>query len=258
VSSLSLATLFSGIGAPEQGAMRVYDDVQTVFACEWDKFARQSYLANYDIDPKHFYKDINDLDATPYRDKVGVIVGGSPCQDFSIAGKGAGFDGMRGSLTGQFVRVVSEVMPHIFIFENVPGITTAKFRHGLKLFQEELRSLGYHLHIDMENTKHYGVPQSRKRYWIVGFLDHDTYLNFNFAPHIRLDKRLKDILEEDVPSKYYLSQKLLDGFTSHTQKHLAKGNGFKFSPTNGGGYSSVFKHQSREQTHGQLLIKGYP
>ena len=143
MSSLNIATLFSRIGAPEQGAMRVYDNVHTVFACEYDKFARQSYQANYDIDLEHFHKDVNDLDATPYKGKVDVVVGGSPCQDFSIAGKGAGFDGIRGSLTGQFVRVVSEVMPPVFIFENVPGITTAKFRHGLKLFQEEHLTDGY-------------------------------------------------------------------------------------------------------------------
>ncbi len=255
---LNLATLFSGIGAPEQGADRVYDSVNTVFACEFDKFARQSYESNYNIDSKHFHKDVNDLDATPYHGEVDILVGGSPCQDFSIAGKGEGFDGLRGSLTGEFVRVISEVMPPVFIFENVPGILRAEFKNGLKAFIQELRDIGYHLHIEMANTKGHGVPQSRNRYWIVGFLDGDAYKNFEFAPTISLEKRLKDVLEDNVDEKYYLSQKALDGFAAHSKRHKEASNGFKFQPTDGGGYGDVHKHKSRGETNRQLHIKGYP
>jgi len=80
---MKLATLFSGIGAPEQGAKRVYGDaLELVFACEWDKYARESFNANYKIAPEHFHKDINELDGTQYQGEVDCIVGGSPCQDF--------------------------------------------------------------------------------------------------------------------------------------------------------------------------------
>lgn len=258
MSHLKLATLFSGIGAPEQAASRVYDSVESVFACEWDKFARQSYMANCDIDEKLFFEDVCDLDAKPFKGKVDVLVGGSPCQDFSVAGKGAGFDGFRGSLTGEFVRVVSEVMPSVFIFENVPGITTYKFKAGLKIFLQELRKLGYHLHIENANTKAYGVPQNRDRYFVVGFLDGDAYSRFEYAPTVELEKRLKDVLEENVDEKYYLSQKQLDGYETHGLRHRAKGNGFKFEPTIGGGYSSLLEYQSWKQTHRQLRAKEYP
>ena len=254
---INIATLFSGVGAPEQGAMRVYENVNTVFACEWQKFARLSYEANYDIDPLHFHKDVRELDARGYRGKVDVLVGGSPCQDFSVAGKGAGFEGLRGSLTGEYVRVLSEVMPDVMVFENVPGIKASKFKRGLDSFIKELRRLGYHLHIETANTKHYGVPQSRNRFWIVGFLDAKSYEVFTFAETVPLEKRLKDALEEDVDGKYYLSATILAGFRAHSVRHKEAGNGFKFEPS-AGGYSGVSEYKSREQTHGQLHIKGYP
>jgi DNA (cytosine-5)-methyltransferase 1 len=258
MSSINIATLFSGIGAPEQGARRVYDEVHTVFACEYDKFARQSYEANYSIDPLHFHKDVNDLDATPYQGKVDVIVGGSPCQDFSIAGLRDGVDGKRGQLIWQFFRVIKEANPPIFVYENVKGMVSDKNGQTLKDFLAVFRSIGYHCHQAVINTKHYGVPQNRERIYIVGFLDADIYHNFTFADTIPLETRLKDILENEVDEKYYLSQKTLKGFQSHSAKHLDRGNGFKFQPTNGGGYCDVPKHKSREQTHGQLSIKGYP
>jgi DNA (cytosine-5)-methyltransferase 1 len=83
---MRIGTLFSGIGSPEQGAKRVYDDLDLVFACEWDKYARESFKANYEIEDEHFHKDINDMDGTKYKDKVDILIGGSPCQDFSSAG----------------------------------------------------------------------------------------------------------------------------------------------------------------------------
>ena len=84
---MKIATLFSGIGAPEQGAKRVYgDDLEIVFACEYDKFARQSFTAIYGFDGDHFHKDVREMDGTQYRSKVDILIGGSPCQAFSLAG----------------------------------------------------------------------------------------------------------------------------------------------------------------------------
>ena len=84
---MRIGTLFSGIGAPEQGAKRVYgDDLELIFACEYDKFARKSFNANYKIHPDHFHNDVIEMDGTQYRGKVDVLIGGSPCQAFSIAG----------------------------------------------------------------------------------------------------------------------------------------------------------------------------
>jgi len=120
---MRIATLFSGIGAPEQGAKRVYgNDFELIFACEWDKFARQSFDANYNISHEHFHKDVNDIDGTKYLGKVDILVGGSPCQAFSIAGLRNGTDDVRGQLIYQYVRVVDEVKSPIIIYENVKGM----------------------------------------------------------------------------------------------------------------------------------------
>ena len=97
-----LATLFSGIGAPEFAAREVFDEVETIFACEIDKYARQSYLANHEIDEARFFTDVCDLDARAYAGQIDILIGGSPCQDFSIAGQRAGEDGEIGEVIFDF------------------------------------------------------------------------------------------------------------------------------------------------------------
>lgn len=119
---MQIATLFSGIGAPEFAAREVFSGAKTIFACEIDKFARQSYLANHEIDETKFYRDVTELDARPYAGQIDILIGGSPCQDFSIAGQRAGENGERGNLIWQFYRVVSEARPSIFVYENVKGL----------------------------------------------------------------------------------------------------------------------------------------
>jgi len=103
---LNLATLFTGIDAVGHGASRVYDLVNHIFACETDKFARQSFLANNIIEKKDFHEDITKFDATPYQGIVNVLAGGSPCQSFSIAGMRKGTADERGGLIYEYIRVV--------------------------------------------------------------------------------------------------------------------------------------------------------
>ena len=233
MKNIRLATLFSGIGSPEQGASRVYEEVETVFACEFDKFARQSYKAIYDIDDEHFHKDVNGMDATQYRDKVDILIGGSPCQSFSIAGLRKGTDEQRGQLIYQYIRVVDECRPEVIIYENVKGIMSIDNGNTIKEFVQALRDIGYYCHYEVVNTKHYGVPQSRERLFLVGFLDHEVYHRFTMAERIPLTKKLKDVLEDDVDEKYYLSDKALIGYKTHTDRMQERGNGFKFEPTEG-------------------------
>jgi DNA (cytosine-5)-methyltransferase 1 len=208
---MRIATLFSGIGSPEQGAKRVYDNLDLVFACEWDKYARESFKANYEIEDKHFHIDINDMDGTKYNGKVDILIGGSPCQDFSLAGLRAGVDGQKGILIYQYIRIIKEVQPPIFIYENVKGMLSDKKGKTIKEFVEAFRDLGYFCHYEVLNTKDYGVPQNRERIFLVGFKDKEHYYNFSFAPKIKLEKRLKDILEDNVDEKYYLSHKMISG-----------------------------------------------
>lgn len=237
---MRIGTLFSGIGAPEQGAKRVYgDDLKMVFACEWDKFARQSFEAIYDIEDEHFHKDINDMDGKQYAGKVDCIIGGSPCQDFSIAGLRAGVDGHRGQLIWQCFRIIDEVRPPVFIYENVKGMTSDKNGKTIQDFLEVFRSIGYFCHWDVLNSKDYGVPQNRERVFIVGFIDHEAYYRFQFAPKVPLEKRLKDVLEENADEKYYLSDRLIQGMEQHKERHKDRGNGFAFEPKSADEIKSV-------------------
>ena len=225
MDKISLATLFSGIGAPEFAACEVFDEVETLFACEIDKFARKSYLANHDA-PLAFYEDIRDLDARAYAEQIDILIGGSPCQDFSIAGQRAGENGERGNLIWQFYRILSEAHPKVFIYENVKGFLSINGGKSYQRFLDALRKLGYFCHAEILNTKDYGIPQNRERLYIVGFLDAQEYHAFCIAPKTGC-KRLADFLDTSVDEKYFLSDKALTHFRSKNPKF----NG-KFEPKN--------------------------
>ena len=205
---ISLATLFSGIGAPEFAACEVFDEVETLFACEIDKFARKSYLANHDA-PLAFYEDIRDLDARAYAEQIDILIGGSPCQDFSIAGQRAGENGERGNLIWQFYRILSEAHPKVFIYENVKGFLSINGGKSYQRFLDALRKLGYFCHAEILNTKDYGIPQNRERLYIVGFLNADEYHAFSYAPKTTLTLNLGDMLDREVDEKYFLSDKMI-------------------------------------------------
>ena len=208
MDKISLATLFSGIGAPEFAAREVFSEVETIFACEIDKFARKSYLANHDT-PLAFYEDVYDLDAKAYAGQIDILIGGSPCQDFSIAGQRAGEDGERGNLIWQFYRIVSKARPKIFIYENVKGFLSINGGKSYQRFMDTLRGLGYHCHAEVLNTKDYGIPQNRERLYIVGFLNADEYHAFFNAPKQALELNLGDMLDCEVDEKYFLSDKMI-------------------------------------------------
>ena len=214
---MTLATLFSGIGAPEFAAREVFDDANVAFACEIDKFARQSYLANHEIDETKFYRDVTELDARPYAGKIDILIGGSPCQDFSIAGQRAGEDGERGNLIWQFYRVVSEARPKVFVYENVKGFLSINGGKSYQRFLGALRGLGYLCHAEILNTKDYGIPQNRERLYIVGFLDAREYHAFSLAPKTGCG-RLADLLDTSVEEKYFLSDRALAHFRSKNPK----------------------------------------
>ena len=256
-NKLNLLTLCSGIGSPEIGAMRVYDSVNIVAACEIDKFARQTYKANFKINPKHYHRDVTKMDATPYKGLVDGLVGGFPCQAFSVAGKQLGFEDTRGTIFFDCVRILKEVQPKFFIFENVKGLvghdkekdsveevctldlfggkSTQKIitkgrkywssRHPKKEIGRTLHTMervlsetGYFWSWAILNTKDFGVPQNRERIFMVGFKNEEDFNNFSFPRPFPLVRRLKDILEDDVDERYYLKEKNLRGLTLHNPK----------------------------------------
>lgn len=214
-----LATIFSGIGVAEMAHRKVFGCSGTIFACEIDKFARLSYEANagnYQNAP--FYEDVRTLDATKYRGQIDVLVGGSPCQDFSIAGERAGTEGDRGNLIWQYYRIVKECRPEVFVFENVKGFLSIEKGKAYVNFLNALRDLGYHCHAEILNTKDYGIPQNRERLYVVGFLDADRYFSFHFSPKKPLKLTLGDMLEPCVDEKYFLSERAIAGMKKENPK----------------------------------------
>ena len=118
-AKIRVATMFSGIGAIEYSFKRLKLDSEIVFASDIDKYAKQSYFANYEIGEENWYDDVKKIKGKKYKGEVDLLVGGSPCQSFSMVGKRKGFKDTRGTLFYEFARVVKESQPKVFIFENV-------------------------------------------------------------------------------------------------------------------------------------------
>ena len=257
---MHIATIFSGIGVAEMAHRKVFGCSGTIFACEIDKFARRSYEANAgNHQGVPFYEDVCTLDATKYRGQIDVLVGGSPCQDFSIAGLRAGVSGERGSLIWEYYRVISECRPRVFIYENVKGFLSIGKGRAYINFLNALRDLGYHCHAEILNTKDYGIPQNRERLYIVGFLDADRYFSFHFAPKQPLKLTLGDMLETSVDEKYFLSEHAIAGMRRKNPKFKGR-----FRPVSefGGVSNTLTTNQGARRTDtfirvmGELDIKG--
>ena len=259
---LKVATLFSGIGTPEQSLKHLQVEHETVFACEIDKYARTTYLANNET-PNTFYDDVYNIDGNKYKNQIDILIGGSPCQSFSIAGKRMGTSCPRGNLIYEYFRIVEESQPKVFIYENVKGFLSIDKGETIKNFVQSFKDLGYTTYHQVLNTKDYLVPQNRERIYIVGFKDN---VDFHFQEKQELKLRLKDMLEDEVDEKYLLSEKLVTYFNEHKKKHDEKGNGFGWKPTEGDSVASTItarvwkmgatdNYIKLQQTH-TLNIKG--
>lgn len=240
---IKIATVCSGIGAPEVAIKKHPHEI--VFACEIDKYARASYLANFT--PNTMFEDMTKQEWDKAEQYSDLFIGGIPCQSFSLAGKRLGELDPRGLLFFDFYRYVKNQQPKVFIIENVNGLLSDNkgktFQNWLLLLGNSVNgnrqmfnhpdSLGYNLHHTVLNSKNFGIPQNRERVFIIG-IRKDLPNDFRFPIGWKLDKRLKDILETNVDEKYYLSDKLISLFTNNTIKHKENGNGFAFKPQDGG------------------------
>lgn len=209
---IKVGTLFSGIGAFEFALKRLNLKHEIVFAGDIDPYVRQSYFANYNISKENWHNDITAFSAKKYKGKVDIIVGGSPCQAFSMVGKRRGLEDVRGTLFYDFARVVSESQPKVFIFENVKGLLNHDSGRTWKVVQEVFGDLGYKISSRILNSKDYGIPQHRERIFVIGFKDHKTV--FDFPAQIPLEYSMQDFLEDYIDSKYYLKEKGIKFVTS--------------------------------------------
>ena len=231
MNKIRLATVFSGIGAIEFALKRLNIKHEIVFACdngerevcydyetEFNKirslasanqkceyveklyailtrktnFVQKSYLANYECPKNRYFQDIRLLDGTDFKGKVDLFVGGSPCQSFSSVGHQGGLEDARGTLFYEYARLIQEIQPKVFIYENVRNLYNHDEGKTWIIIKSIFDSLGYDIHFSVLNAADYGVPQNRRRVFVVGF---KKKRKFEMPPIVRLEFEMKDFLE---------------------------------------------------------------
>lgn len=226
---LKVGTLFSGIGAPEKALKMLGIPYELVYFCEKDEFAVKSYCAIHKEPESKNLGDITKVDIDKLPKGLDLIVGGSPCQDFSIAGKREGGEidsGTRSSLMWNFVEIIKETQPKAVLWENVKGALSEKDYPNYQKFIGVLIAEGYKISAFTLNSKYFGIPQNRERIFVLGSKTHTISAPIGYDCGIRL----RNVKEEKVDEKYYLSEQMIKGFLKHNENHEAKGTGFLFKP----------------------------
>ena len=241
---IRIATVFSGIGAAEEALRQLGVEHQIVFACDngerylpqpaeeisklLENFSKEnrekvigllydstgkinhvkkSYFANYDIDEDRWFEDIRFLDGKPYKGSVDIFVGGSPCQSFSTYGNKRGLEDTRGTLFYDYARLVQEIQPKAFIFENVTGLLTHDKGRTWQVIKDTFDMLNYDIKMQVLNAEDFNLPQLRKRVFVVGINRKLHCEEYEFPAAMPLTHKSTDYLEHDIPNEYYLPEK---------------------------------------------------
>lgn len=204
---MKLLELFGGIGACSKALEHLEIDYEIVDYVEIDKYAVASFNAMHgtNFEPQDITKWDKDID-------VDLIMHGSPCQDFSLAGRQAGGDkdsGTRSSLMYETLRIVEKLKPKYVIWENVKNIISKKHIHNFNEYIRKMNDLGYTSYYQVLNAKDYGIPQNRERVFTIS-IRNDLGQKFVFPEKQELKLKLKDILEDNVDEKFYLSEKMVN------------------------------------------------
>ena len=255
---IKVATVFSGIGAPEQALRQLGIEYDIVFACDngerkikpsveleaqsrmgegndvineivtrgyedasGENLVQRTYMANYSLPSNKFYQDVRFLDGKEFRGQVDLFIGGSPCQSFSVMGKRKGLEEARGTLFYEYARLVEEIRPKVFIYENVPGMLNHDEGNTWRVISSIFSSLSYRWTYWVLNAKDYGLAQNRRRLFVVGFAEEfaSQFDKLQMPTPFELTTKTSDYLDTDVPNKYYLPEK---GFYRATDKKNIK------------------------------------
>lgn len=251
---IKLATVFSGIGAVEQAFKQLQIEHDIVFACDNgeryldltteeitqlikdnpdkdpqdiinDLYAatkkennvKKSYMANYGDHLGSWYEDIRFLNGTQYEGQIDLIVGGSPCQSFSTYGKKLGLEDTRGTLFYDYARLIKEIKPKCFIFENVSGMLSHDHGKTWEVIKSVFKSLNYGIYFQILDAQDYNLPQLRKRLFVVGIRSDLDTGSFKFPAPVTLDHTAEAYLDKEVPNIYYLPQKGFNYVTQHAR-----------------------------------------
>lgn len=241
---LTVNELFSGIGAQRKALERLGINHEVVGICEIDKYAIQSYEAIFG-ETKN-YGDICTAERLDYAD---LWTYSFPCQDISVAGKQQGINqNTRSGLLYQVQRLlevakVEDTLPKYLLLENVKNLVGKQFKSQFEDWLFYLEQLGYDTYWQVLNAKNYGIPQNRERVFAIS-IRKDLNKYFEFPKPEELKLRLKDVLENEVEEKFYLSEKCIQGFLKHNENHNAKGTGFVWKPRDLEGYATCLRANS--------------
>lgn len=230
-----LIELFAGIGAQAKALENLGIDFEHYRVCEIDKYAVASYNAihgtNFEISDitKLSSNDLGIVDTNQY---IYILTYSFPCQDLSLAGKQQGMKKgtqTRSGLLWEVERLLKgcKELPQVLLMENVPQVHSSKNYEDFKDWQNFLSNLGYQNTWADLNAKNYGIPQNRNRTFMVSFLGNSPY---EFPESFPLQLKLKDLLEDVVDEKYFLSYKMINFFKTNSKNNELKGNGFRFKP----------------------------
>lgn len=207
MQKLKFIDLFAGIG----GIRQAFEDENTecVFSSEWDKFAQQTYEANFDEKPHGDITEVNEADI-PEHD---VLLAGFPCQPFSNIGKREGFSNeTQGTLFFDIARILNHHKPKMFLLENVPGILTIQQGKTFEVIMQTLQDLGYNVFYEVLDAQDFGLPQVRKRVIIIGYRTDLNITHFAFPSGTNKPKvPIKSILENN-PEGYTISKHLQEKY----------------------------------------------
>lgn len=204
---LKILELFGGIGACSKALERLGIDYEIADYVEIDKYAVKSFNAMHgtNFEPQDICKWDKDIE-------VDLVMHGSPCQDFSLAGLQKGGDegsGTRSSLMYETIRIVKNLKPKYVIWENVKNVISKKHIHNFNNYINQMDEIGYKSYYQVLNAKDYGIPQNRERVFTIS-IRKDLGQSFVFPPKQELKLKLKDMLEDEVDEKYYLSDKMIE------------------------------------------------
>ena len=205
---IKLLSLFTGIGAFEKALERLNIKYDLVGFSEIDKHAIKSYCAIHNVTEDKNYGDISKINENELPD-FDIMTWGFPCQDISIAGKLKGIkEGeTRSGLYYEGYRILKTKKPKVSIIENVKNLTSKRFKNEFDSILKDLSDLGYNNYWQVLNAKDYGIPQNRERVFIISIRKDIDNGKFIFPEKIQLQLKLKDLLEEVVDNKYYLTEK---------------------------------------------------
>lgn len=242
---LKIATVFSGIGAIEFALKRMNIEHEVIFACDngereveidYDKersivrslssplekkeyveklyatktksknYMQESYLANYIVNNDLFFQDVCLLDGNDFRGQVDLFVGGSPCQSFSSVGFEAGLDDTRGTLFYEFGRLIDEIQPKVFIYENVRNMLNHDKGKTWEVIKSVFDKLNYDIEFSVLNASDYGIPQTRRRLFVVGIRKDLSHKKYVFPDAKKLNFKVQDFLIENCAFGNFVSQ----------------------------------------------------